>query len=281
MSLIAVAPFKPSMKTRFYPISNKSLAELGVASTKELWEKVKAEHEGLSVGVKTQFVRVKDANGEDSDKFSVVMSTANQDRHGDIVMQEWELDNFTKNPVLLDSHNYYSIEHILGRVLNPRLEDGKLKGDVEFFMQNPRGVLAYEAVKSGFTNAVSVGFIPKAFDNDGNILKSELLELSLVSVPANAEALFEKGIEEAIADVKLPEEETETVETPVEVESEEEIEEEQQKPEKSLVAKIHDEITRTSDRQKSLLLEILKGVNDSGSPEKKTRKLLSKIRDLV
>jgi hypothetical protein len=44
----------------------------------------------------------------------------------------------------------------------------------------------------------SVGFIPKEFDDKGVILKSELLEVSAVSVPANPEALFEKKIEKKI-----------------------------------------------------------------------------------
>jgi len=54
--------------------------------------------------------------------------------------------------------------------------------------------------QGGFLSATSVGFIPLAFDADGNITKAELLEDSAVSVPANAEALFErsiKSIEEA------------------------------------------------------------------------------------
>ena len=99
---------------------------------------------------------------------------------------------FKKNPVVLDSHNYNGIEHILGKVKNAKVKDKKLQGTVVFAEMNPKGVMAKEMLEAGFINAVSVGFIPKEFDEKYNILKSELLELSIVSVPANPEALFEK-----------------------------------------------------------------------------------------
>jgi HK97 family phage prohead protease len=131
------------------------------------------------------------AEGSDN-KFQVTMSTASEDRHGDIVEQNWDLKAFKKNNVLVDSHNYESIDFIIGRVLNPKVKDNKLVGEIEFALDNPRGLMAYKLALGGFLNATSVGFIPLEFNDEGNISKSELLELSAVSVPANAEALIAK-----------------------------------------------------------------------------------------
>lgn len=175
---------------KFYQITNKSFKELGVKTFKGLWNKVKKDHKGLCNSVDTKFKKVKSSDG----KFNVVMSTASEDRHGDIVEQNFDLKSFKKNSVLLDSHNYNSIEHIVGKVNKTKVKDGKLQGETEFMRDNPKGALAEKMVDGGFINAVSIGFIPKEFDDEtGNIVKSELLELSLVSVPANAEALFEKA----------------------------------------------------------------------------------------
>ena len=175
---------------KFYTLQNKSFESEGVATYKELWDKVKDNHRGFNVCLNTEYTK---AEGSDN-RFHVIMSTATQDRHGEIVKQKWDLKSFKKNPVFLDSHNYSSIEHIIGRVHNIKVKDDKLQGDVEFALDNPKGLLAYKLASGGFLNATSVGFIPLDFDEKGNITKSELLEDSAVSVPANAEALFEKAL---------------------------------------------------------------------------------------
>jgi HK97 family phage prohead protease len=177
------------MKRKFFNIESKSLSALGITTQKELWEKAKAKgYDGLSISVET--VLTKDANN----KFHAVFSTADEDRHGDVVEQNWDLKSYKKNPVYLDSHNYDSIEHIIGRITSLRSKEG-LQGDIEFALDNPKGLLAFKLAEGGFLNTSSVGFIPKEFSDKGNITKSELLEISAVSVPANPEALFEKDYE--------------------------------------------------------------------------------------
>lgn len=178
------------MKRKFFNIEHKSLEELGAATHKEMWEKVKAKgYDGLALSVET--VLTKDADN----KFHAVFSTASEDRHGDIVEQNWDFKYYKKNPVYLDSHNYDSVEFIIGRVSNITSKKGPLEGDIEFALRNLRGKLAHDLAEDGFLNTSSVGFIPKKFDDKGRILESELLEISAVSVPANAEALFEKDYE--------------------------------------------------------------------------------------
>jgi len=199
------------MKNIFYRITNKSFEEMGVSTQKELWEKVKTEYKGLSVELPISFEKsiVKKEETE-TEILTMVFSTPDKDRHGDIVIQNWILDGYKANPVLLDSHNYDSITHIVGKVNNMRIDGEKLKGEIEFALMNPKGVLAKEMADNGFLNASSAGFIPNEFDNEGRILKSELLEVSFVSVPANAKALFEKKVKEI-------ESETETLKKEIEV----------------------------------------------------------------
>jgi hypothetical protein len=187
----------------FYQLTNKSFESEGVASHKELWEKVKSNHRGFCLTVNTEFQKTYEDDTV-TNMFHVVMSTAIEDRHGEIVFQNWDLTNFKKNPVFLDSHNYGSIEHILGKMHNTEVLNNQLEGDVEFALENPKGMLAFKLALGGFLNANSVGFIPKGFDDKGNITSAELLENSAVSVPANAHALFEKSfdMETEIAFVK-------------------------------------------------------------------------------
>lgn len=178
------------MKRNFYQLNTKSFETKGVSNIKDLWEKVKSEgYKGLAIEVKTKFVK---SESKDN-KFHAIFSTANKDRHGDIVEQNWDLKSFKANPVYLDSHNYSSIERIIGKVEKIRVKDNKLIGDILFATNSPLGKLAYDLAQDGFLNTSSVGFIPLQFDEKfERILKSELLEISGVSVPANSDALYEK-----------------------------------------------------------------------------------------
>lgn len=175
---------------KFLSLTDKTFEKRGVATIKELWTKAQEEgYEGLST---TCHVELTKAEDEQTKRFHAVFSSENEDRHGDVVKQDFDLKAFKKNPVFLDSHNYFSIEHILGRISPIGVKDGKLQGDIEFATDNPKGALAEQLAEKGFLTATSIGFIPKMFDDDGNILKSELLEISAVSVPANADALFDQ-----------------------------------------------------------------------------------------
>ena len=128
-----------------------------------------------------------------------IASTNAPDRHGDIVEQNWDLKDFRKNPVLLFQHDSAALP--IGKVSKIWTDGGKTFAKAEGV---PQGIddladKVWKFIKSGFLSAVSVGFKPIAQpeprrDKDGNWLgfifpKNALLELSVVSVPANAEAL--------------------------------------------------------------------------------------------
>lgn len=126
---------------------------------------------------------------KDTDLIEFIASTAAIDREGESIDPKgWDLSNVGKNLPLLWAHDAHSLP--IGRVVDARVEDSGLVATVEFAHKvDDFAKKVYEFVKAGFLNAVSVGFMPKAYDAQGQMVSQELLELSLVNVPANQEAL--------------------------------------------------------------------------------------------
>ena len=136
---------------------------------------------------------------------SFIASTANPDRYGDVINQRgWDLGKYRKNPVILLNHNANSLPIGRGEV---DVVDGQLIVDVEFDMEDPQAKEIARKTKAGFMNAVSVGFNPldatprnmlekshPAHGQSGQYFdKAELLEISIVTIPANGEAVAAKG----------------------------------------------------------------------------------------
>jgi len=177
-------------------------------------------------------VELKGVNRDDS-SLEAIFSTADTDRHGDVVLQNWDLKSFKKNPVILNSHAWHDATEVIGKAEKVGVRDGKLQGKIKFAVaENPKAKVIFDLYAGGFLNAFSVGFMPTETNDKGEISKSELLEVSAVSVPANAMALAKaKGIDVSIlekdADEDEPEEdwEDEPEEAPA-VEEEEEAPEE-------------------------------------------------------
>ena len=136
---------------------------------------------------------------------SFIASTANPDRYGDVINQRgWQLSKYRKNPVILLNHNANALPIGRGEV---DVVDGQLIVDVEFDMDDPQAKEIARKTKAGFLNAVSVGFNPidatprnmlekshPAHGNSGQYFdRAELLEISIVTIPANGEAVASKG----------------------------------------------------------------------------------------
>lgn len=121
--------------------------------------------------------------------------------HEVIVASGWKLDNYVKNPVFQNSHQYGDIIYTIGRALITEVRNvygrAVLFQRVEFATEaNPIAKIAYNLYKGKFLNAVSVGFIPLQWENGepGNLwnrryTEQELLEVSAVGIPANPNAL--------------------------------------------------------------------------------------------
>jgi HK97 family phage major capsid protein/HK97 family phage prohead protease len=132
-----------------------------------------------------------------SDPYLFVMSDASVDRYGDIIDQSgWVLSNFRKNPIALFGH---SSQLPIGTWSEVKVVDGKLQGRLNLLPAGlvPRVDELRAFIEAGVLRAVSVGFRPlKSEPIDAEkpwgaqkYLKSELVECSLVSIPANANAL--------------------------------------------------------------------------------------------
>lgn len=157
----------------------------------------------------------KAVGGDKAQKFRHVASDESVDSMGDIILVSgWELDRFKSNPQLLWAHDQRSLP--IGNVVN--VWKGKSEGrkalmtDSEFHPEdtNPHAEAVRKLVEAGALPGVSVGFIPKEFTfpqteeertklglGPWGVLhqKQDLLELSVVPVPANKNALRKKMVE--------------------------------------------------------------------------------------
>ena len=128
-----------------------------------------------------------------------ICSTATPDRHGDVIDQAgWDLASFRRNPVILFMHDHADP---VARAVSIAVEGGKLVADIAFPDEGTvrRSDYVWGLIASGVVRAVSVGFWPLAWtplaDGSGmRLSKMDLLEVSIVSVPANPDALIEQPI---------------------------------------------------------------------------------------
>ena len=137
---------------------------------------------------------------------TAVVSTESVDRDGDIIRQaHWDLTHFKAHPILLSSHNYRGLQNQIGEWTSMGVSDSKLVGEAKYYIKegNPEADWGFKLASKGRA-AFSVGFVPdmskaKALEANGNLsyefLGQELLEVSQVTVPSNADALQSfKGI---------------------------------------------------------------------------------------
>lgn len=129
---------------------------------------------------------------EKDGKILGIASSAVEDRQGEVVSVDgWDLANFKKAPRLLWAHDHN--EPAIGKVTKTWYEgmgkQKKLMFEAVFQDVTEKARAIRQLVKEGFINTFSVGFKP--LEIDGNtITKSELLEISVVNVPANPEAMM-------------------------------------------------------------------------------------------
>jgi HK97 family phage major capsid protein/HK97 family phage prohead protease len=127
------------------------------------------------------------------DPLTFVLSDATKDRMGDIIEAKgWQLDNFRSNPMALFNHNS---SFPIGTWEDVKVQGGRLIGKLQLAARGTSDRIdeIISLVEQGILRAVSVGFAPlerKALDDGGvHFTKQELLETSLVSIPANPAAV--------------------------------------------------------------------------------------------
>ncbi len=143
------------------------------------------------------------------------------DRQGEIVETDgWEFTNYLKNPVVLNSHEYGDIQAIVGRCVAIERDGDSWVANLRF-NTTEFGTLARTLIDDGDLRAVSVGFRPIVIDypqrqsrgtSEADVvdklavnverdqrtavrhMRKELLEISVVPVPANPDAIRLRSI---------------------------------------------------------------------------------------
>lgn len=144
-------------------------------------------------------IRYRSAKQSDKNPSEYILSDETVDRYGDVIMAAgWDLSHFKGNPIALFNHDS---DEVIGVWENVRVEGKRLIGKLKLAAEgtSPTVDKVRRLVAQGILRAVSVGFRPtqyeklddKADDFWGpfRYLKQELLETSVVSVPANPGAL--------------------------------------------------------------------------------------------
>lgn len=155
--------------------------------------------------MKTQyktFVVDRKAIDPDAGIYEAMISTESPDRDGDVILASGgDLTNFSKNPVVLYAHNYWDLP-VAKAIEVEKLAGAGVRARFQFpeWGESEQADTVRRLWAGGFLNATSIGFIPKKWEPrkspDGEklargqmITEWELLEFSIVPVPANQDAL--------------------------------------------------------------------------------------------
>lgn len=128
-------------------------------------------------------------------RVSFTISTAEVDRDRDTVaVAGWNLDSYLKNPVVLWCHSYYGLPIARAVSVTPKAKALKAVAEFAPMEMYPLAETVYQMLRGGFLNATSVGFRPLKWvyneDQGGyEFTEQELLEFSVVPIPANPSAL--------------------------------------------------------------------------------------------
>lgn len=187
--------------------------DAGYTWSKNIRDKEQAkQNKGIQMSniIHREFNLVK-RNGEDYENeetepkddgiWSFTISTPDVDRYGTIIVPSGiDYSAYMNNPVVLINHksDYLPIGKCLGFFLNGE----NLEATIQLDMNDEKACKVNDKIKNGFVSAVSVGIIPieQTEQNiDGEKVttytKSELVEFSVVTIPANRDALIKKTFE--------------------------------------------------------------------------------------
>lgn len=142
----------------------------------------------------------KEYEEKENDLYTFVVSTPEVDRYGTIIVPSGiDYTAYLNNPIVLAQHD--SDKWPIGRCLGFAMNGENLEATIQIECITEEGKKLNKLINAGFVKAVSVGIIPKEYEEqtiDGQKVtvytQSELVEFSVVSVPANRQALLKKSI---------------------------------------------------------------------------------------
>lgn len=131
--------------------------------------------------------------------FEAIITTSGTDRHNEnIVTSGIDTKRYLDNPVVLYGHDYFGLP--IGKTLKLTEMKNKIKAKFQLAYEEYDFAQTVGAmIKGGYLNAVSIGGIVKKWSDDWKTIEEmEMLEFSIVSIPANGEAMITaRSFEEA------------------------------------------------------------------------------------
>jgi HK97 family phage prohead protease len=148
----------------------------------------------------------KEYEEKENDLYTFVVSTPEVDRYGTIIVPSGiDYTAYLNNPIVLAQHD--SDEWPIGRCLGFAMNGENLEATIQIECITEEGKKLNKLINAGYVKAVSVGIIPNEYEEqtiDGQKVTvytmSELVEFSVVSVPANRQALLKKSIKTLLQD---------------------------------------------------------------------------------
>lgn len=148
----------------------------------------------------------------DRRRLKFVISTADVDRHKDrIMLNAWDnLDDYMKNPVVLWAHD--DSHPPIAKCIDIIKDKKALYGVAEFVDRDMPVIgefadMVLRMCQKGFMQATSVGFMPLSYEETNDetrgagtempgydFHRADLMEFSVVPVPANPKALMAKSL---------------------------------------------------------------------------------------
>lgn len=129
--------------------------------------------------------------------FSCTVTTSEIDRMGQNIDTEGiTTDTYMKNPVVLYGHDYSALP--IGKTLSLKQFKNKLTATFQLAVDEyDFAATVAKMIKGGYLNAVSIGGVIKGISPDWQTIQQmEMVEFSVVPVPANASALISRSLQE-------------------------------------------------------------------------------------
>jgi len=120
-----------------------------------------------------------------------VVTTTALDRHNESIASAGvNTDSYMANPVVLYGHDYASLP--IGKAISLTKTDNSVTARFKLAVDEyPFAKTVYDLIKGGYLNAVSIGGVVREWSDDmRTILKMDMVEFSVVPVPANPEAII-------------------------------------------------------------------------------------------
>jgi HK97 family phage prohead protease len=135
---------------------------------------------------------------EDVREVDYVASSEAVDSHGEVLRQNWILERYLRNPVILWAHNNdWAVPTLpIGRAVKCLVENKQLLITPKFSEKNPFARIVFDMIVEGMLRAGSVGFRPHKVSREdiGGVERvvcdqNELYEFSICPVGSNPDAL--------------------------------------------------------------------------------------------